>query len=61
MLHDSGEEHVDVDHELDVGLLLMCMIRAKLGQAITTTGLVALAGSIVSNAVMHSMVGTHSS
>ena len=36
------------------------MVRAQFGQAITTTGQVTLAGSIVCNTVMHGMVRSHS-
>ena len=61
VLHDSGEKHVDVSHELDVGPLLKSMKRAQLDQAITPTGLVTFAGRIVSNTVEQSMVGAHSS
>ena len=61
LLHNSGEKHVDVSHELDEGPLLKSMKGAQLDQAITPTGLVTLAGSKVSNTVTHSMVGAHSS
>ena len=60
VLHDSCENQFDVNHKFDVSLLLECMVRTQLGQAITTTGRVTLAGSIISNTVMHGMVGSHS-
>ncbi len=59
VLHNSSEEGVNVDHQFNVSSLLQLMVAAKLGQAITTTGQVTLAGCIICNTVVNSMVGSH--
>ena len=61
VVHDPRDEKIDVNHKFSVGALLQLMVAAELGQAIAPTGQVSPTGCIVSNAVMNSMVGAHSS
>ena len=60
ILHNSGQQQVDVNHKLDVSSLLSSMEIAKVAKAISPANFVTFASSIVGNTVVSGMVGAHS-